>query len=54
MMAGDAMAVVEASREGCDSGWDPFAGPEWTMPVGWLTALTAALLATCVVIGLAV
>jgi len=28
MMAGDAMAVVEASRDECDQGWDMLAGPE--------------------------
>jgi len=51
-MAGDAMAVVEASRDECDQGWDMLAGPEWTMPVGWLCVLTGALLAACVAIGL--
>ncbi len=53
MMAGDATAIVEASRDECDEGWDMLAGLEWTMPAGWLSALTAALLAACVVIGLA-
>lgn len=51
MMVGDAMAVVEASRDAeCDE-WDPLVHPEWTMPAGWLTLLVGLCLGTCVAAG---
>ena len=52
MMAGDAMAVVEASAETDGVEWDPLAHPEWTMPAGWLTLLVGLSLGACVAMGL--
>ena len=55
MMAGDAMAVVEASREadpeaGTEA-WDPLVQPEWTMSAGWLALLVGMVLGTCIAAG---
>ena len=53
MMAGDAMAVVEAGAEPCGEACDPLlACPEWTMPAGWLTLLVALTLGACAAAGL--
>ena len=54
MMAGDAMAVVEASVEAGTDEWDPLAYPEWTMPAGWVSLLVALSLGACVAAGLLV
>ncbi len=55
-MAGDAMAVVEASREAdaevhMEEAWNPLAQPDWTMPAGWLALLVGAVLGACVAAG---
>lgn len=40
MMAGDAMALVEASLE-AEAGWDADADPRLAGPMDWLAWLTA-------------
>ena len=51
MTAGDTMAAVEARAEVAE-GWNPLAGPEWTMPAGRVTLLVALFLGACAVAGL--
>ena len=52
MTAGDTMAAVEAHAEARAEGWNPLAGPEWTMPAGRVTLLVALFLGACAVAGL--
>ena len=53
MMASNTIAVLEARADATVDVWNPLAGPEWTMPAGWLTLLVAVCVGACVVAGLA-
>ena len=52
MIASDTMAVLEAPAEAKVDVWNPLAGPDWTMPAGWVTLLVAVGLGACVAAGL--
>jgi len=52
MMAGNAVAVVEASAEARYEEQDPLGEPEWTMSAGWLAVVVALALGACVAVGL--
>ncbi len=52
MIATDTMVIVKAHGQAELDGANPLAGPEWTMPAGWLTLLVAASIGVCVAIGL--
>ncbi len=52
MIASDTLAILEARGKAELDGASPLAGPEWTMPAGWLTLLVAVSIGVCVVAGL--
>ena len=51
-MAGDAVAVIEASAEEPCEEQDPLSEHEWTMSAGWLAVVVALTLGACAAVGL--